>query len=96
MLLKWFNAREAKEFGVSLAKFYMERVPPNTADTKKSNEKQQEVLKKILRQMDAYNSTYKLNIYKKAQLGNRFKWTLIQGGYEPKFVDKLTQLLMAH
>ena len=27
MLLSWFNAAAAKEFGIGLAKFYVERIP---------------------------------------------------------------------
>lgn len=95
MFFKWFDAREAKEFGVSLARFYMERIPPVSLETKKSIEKQQEVMNKLVKQMHAFSSAHELNIYTKAQLGNSFKWSLLQEGYEPNFVDKLTQALMA-
>ena len=36
----------------------------------------------------------KLNLYKKAQLGNAFKWALLEAGYSGKDVDELTTALM--
>lgn len=96
MLFKWFDARAAVDFGITLANFYMERIPPAIPNSKKSIEKQQEVVKKMILRMQAFSSEHQLNIYTKAQLGNKFKWTLIQAGYEPKYVDKLTQILMAY
>jgi hypothetical protein len=38
----------------------------------------------------------KLNVYKKAQLGNVFKWQLLEIGYTDQYVDDLTQWLMHH
>jgi len=95
MALGWFNASEAKEFGVTLAHFYMNRIPPGDSDGKnKSIAKRQEVLNKLFLQLAQYKIEHKLNIYKKAQLGNVFKWTLKDAGYDPAFVDELTKELM--
>ena len=41
-----------------------------------------------------FKAAHKLNIYKKAQLGNAFKWTLKEAGYQASDVDALTVLLM--
>lgn len=96
MLISWFDATEAREFGIKLAHFYMDRIPVHSTSSKKSLEKQQKTFQKICQQMVMFKSIYKLNIYKKAQLGNQFKWTLIQAGYDPKFVDQFTkQVLLA-
>lgn len=95
MALSWFDASEAKKFGTSLAHFYIERIPPGDSGGKtKSIEKKQEVINKILQQTARFKLDHKLNIYKKAQLGNAFKWTLKDAGYEPVFVDQLTKDLM--
>jgi len=95
MALGWFNASEAKEFGVTLAHFYMNRIPPGDSDGKnKSIAKKQEVINKLFLQLAQYKLEHKLNIYKKAQLGNVFKWTLKDAGYDPAFVDELTKELM--
>lgn len=95
MIFSWFDAKEAMEFGVSLAKFFMERLPLDTGDRKhKSMGRKQEVLDKMFKQAVRFRLEHKLNIYKKAQLGNGFKWTLKDAGYDPEFVDQLTKTLM--
>lgn len=95
MVLSWFDASDAKEFGISLARFYIENIPLN--DTGKKNKqvsKREEVLNKMFLQMVQFNRDHKLNIYKKAQLGNAFKWALTDAGYDPAYVDELTTDLM--
>lgn len=94
MIFSWFDAREAKEFGVSLAHFLMARIPLGGSGT--SIAKKQEVLKKVFQQMMRFRLEHKLNVYKKAQLGNAFKWTLKEAGYDSEFVDQLTKELMLH
>ena len=95
MVLNWFDASEAKEFGASLAHFYIERVPPgDSSGNNKSRDKKQEVINKMFQQMARFRLEHKLNIYKKAQMGNAFKWALKDAGYDPVFVDQLTKELM--
>ncbi len=91
MLFSWFDAREAKEFGASLARFHIERIP---LDKTRSPAKQQESLNKLFQQMVQFKLGHKLNIYKKAQLGNVFKWELKEAGYDPEYVDQITKKLM--
>jgi hypothetical protein len=45
-------------------------------------------------QIARFKQQQKLNTYKKAQLGNAFKWALIDASIEPEYADKLTQWLM--
>lgn len=95
MVLSWFDARAAKEFGASLARFYIERIPPGEVDeNKKALAKKQEVVSKMYQQMERFKLENKLNIYQKAQLGNAFKWALKDAGYPTGFVDDLTKNLM--
>ena len=95
MDLSWFDASEAKEFGASLAHFYIERIPPGDSGGKnKFLAKKQEVINKMFQQMARFKLDHKLNIYKKAQMGNAFKWALKDAGYNPAFVDQLTKELM--
>ena len=95
MILSWLDASEAKAFGTSLAHFYMERIPPGDSGGKnKSRDKKQEVINKMFQQMARFKLEHKLNIYKKAQMGNAFKWALKDAGYDPGFVDQLTKELM--
>ena len=91
----WFSAAEEQAFGKSLATFYIERVPFESPFSKKKfATKTQETLKKIDTQVANFRGTHKLNVYKKAKLGNAFKWTLRDAGYDNDYVDELTEWLM--
>ncbi len=95
MVLGWFNADEAKKFGASLAQFYIDRIPADESGGKgKSVARKQEVINKMFDQLARFRLEHKLNIYKKAQLGNAFKWALKEAGYHPDFVDKFTKELL--
>jgi hypothetical protein len=96
MLLSWFDASEAKKFGVSLANYYLEKNPAVLANTKDKfvAKKQEELLNSLLQQTARFKLEHKLNIYKKAQIGNSFKWTLKEAGVAPQYIDQLTGWLM--
>lgn len=95
MILDWFDARQAKLFGASLAVFFVERIPPNQQiDEKKWAVKTQRTLSQMSNQIAGFKLQNKLNTYKKAQLGNAFKWALKDAGLAAQQVDRLTQWLM--
>jgi hypothetical protein len=84
-----------EEFGRSLAQFYVERVPfESPFSTKKFATKTQEVLKKVELKVQQFRAGRSLNVYKKAKLGNAFKWFLRDAGYDTEYVDGLTEWLM--
>jgi hypothetical protein len=94
-MIIWFDAREAQKFGTSLAEFFIQRIPLEKPNKKiKSLAKKQEVLDKMFLQIHDFKMKHKLNIYKKAKLGNAFKWKLLDADYDPELVDELTKLLM--
>lgn len=94
-MFNWFNAGEEKKFGVALAKFFIERTPLGFDKSSKAfAKKQEELLNKMHQQVIQFKQQHKLNIYKKAQLGNAFKWTLRDAGYDTDYVDQLTSWLM--
>ena len=96
MFLNWFDAGEAKKFGVSLANFYLEKSPSALSNKKEKflEKKQEEILNSLVQQIIRFKLEHKLNIYKKAQVGNSFKWTLKEAGVDPLYVDQLTGWLM--
>ena len=95
MVLSWFDANEAKEFGESLAAFFAQRIPiDSNLKEKKFSTKAQQVLTKMAQQVDQFKRERKLNVYKKAKLGNAFKWKLRDAGYDQAYVDELTEWLM--
>lgn len=94
-MFSWFDAHDAQEFGISLAEFFIERLPLEAPNKKnKPMAKKQEVLDKMFLKIQLFKTAHKLNIYKKAQLGNAFKWKLLDANYDPDFVDELTNVLM--
>lgn len=94
-MINWLDAREAHEFGITLAEFFMERIPLEQPHKKiKSLAKKQEVLDKMFSQLQLFKMKHQLNIYKKAKLGNAFKWKLLDADYDPALVDELTKVLL--
>ena len=94
-MLSWFDARDAQQFGTTLADFFIERIPSEESGKKdKSIEKKQEVLEKMFQQIQIYKVNHKLNLYKKAKLANAFKWKLLDASYQPEFVDEMTKALL--
>ena len=52
------------------------------------------MLHQLEQQVTRFKAEHKLNAYKKAQLGNKFKWTLKDKGYDTAYVDQVTNWLM--
>jgi hypothetical protein len=94
-MINWFDANESQAFGSALADFFMERIPSDTTGKKAASmSKKKEVLGKMFMQIIKFKSEHKMNMYKKAKLGNAFKWKLRDAGYDSEFVDELTKTLM--
>lgn len=94
MIFGWFDTAEPKKFGTSLATFFLERVP-KAADKsdKEFARKADAVLEKMVLQIVQFKQQHKLNTYKKAQLANEFKWTLLDAGMAPDYADDITKWL---
>lgn len=92
----WFDAREAKEFGKAIALMFMERVPLQAKWTDESfGNKSRLAMREMEHKADAFQRSHALNTYKTAQMANTFKWVLLDAGYEARYVDELTQWLVA-
>ena len=94
-LLDWFDAKPAKAFGSKLAETFALSMPleANLPDRKFSH-KAEAALKKMNRMVGEFKGANKLNVYKKAQLGNSFKWALKDARYEQVYIDRLTEWLV--
>ena len=93
-MLNWFKAGDAKKFGLSIAQFYIDRVPNEKKTDKKSRQKEQEVIEKMVQQINQFKAQHKMNLYKTAQLANTFKWALKEAGYDSAEIERLTKLLI--
>jgi hypothetical protein len=91
-----FNTRELEEFALSLANDLGRRFPPQSEARTDPGATHQ--IKVILDGLGAravrYNSEHKLGIYRKAKLGNTFKWRLKELGYSVSFAERATKELV--
>lgn len=95
MVFGWLDAREAKELGASLARFYLEHSPLQALDGKRKRKASDvAVLNRMAQQIDRFQQAHKMNFYKKAQFGTAFKFTLVEAGFEDGAADELTRLLL--
>ena len=98
-MLSWFDARNAQQFGATLADFYIERVPVGDIEKKadkKIEKKRQDAVQKMVAQAEIFKINNKLNLYKKAKLGNAFKWKLLDSGYPADVADELTRIILVN
>jgi hypothetical protein len=92
MLMNWLDASKAQDFGKQLAEKFSATYP--ILDKKKekaSLKKRAKLLGRLASDVNQFGRTNSLNFYKKAKLGNAFKWTLLEKGYDAEFVDELTK-----
>ena len=93
----WFDASRAEEFGTSLAKSLIEKIPLDKKLTEaKFASAAEHVLTKMSDQIVAFKQSEKLNFYKTAKLGNAFRWTLKDAGYNEALTEKLVEWLVAN
>ena len=89
----WFNCKEIDELIDSIVAEMVKRFPPAGLEGT-SPEKAAQRLKGVhtvaFNRVDTFARTHALNLYKKAHLGNRLKWSLKEAGYSGEFADALT------
>lgn len=94
-IFDWFNATSAKAFGAELADTFIATVPLDAKlSGKKFEQKTEATLKRLSQRIEEFKSRNKLNVYKKAQLGNAFKWRLKDAAYEDGYINVLTEWLL--
>lgn len=52
------------------------------------------ILETVMEDINSFQEKYHLGWFRKARLGNAFRWSLIEYGYSKKFVDALTDGLI--
>ena len=92
-IMQFFNTKEIEEFATVLASDLHRRFPPASEARTDPGAKHQ--IKVILEGLAAravrYQKEHKLGIYKKAKLGNVFKWKLKEFGYSDGFAEIATK-----
>ena len=88
----WFATREVDELAAAIAAELAKRVPPGALEsrTRKAAERLRNTHDAIFARAGKFARTHPLNVYKRARLGNQFRWALREAGYPPEFVDSWT------
>ena len=91
MVLNWLNTKEVDALADELTRELLHRVPPSNfgAAGKKAASKQARTQQVVLQRARQFADSCGLNVYKKARLANRLKWSLRDAGYPADFVDAL-------
>jgi hypothetical protein len=93
------SGKQVDEFAKSLAESVAKRYPPaleKSAEKKMSVNRITKVLEDTFERAIEFHRTNKLSLYKKARLGNSFKWELKTLGYSAAFVEVATEGLIVY
>jgi hypothetical protein len=90
--LDWFRTGEVDELAAAIAAELVKRVPPGALDsrTRKAADRLRNTHDAIFARAGKFARTHPLNVYKRARLGNQFRWALKEAGYPPEFVESWT------
>ena len=95
MLLQWFDATVAVEFGERMAAEVEKIVPLEASQaTRKSATKQLDKFQRVIMHAGDLKAQGRLNVYKKARCANALRWALIDKGYPKPFVEEVVRLVI--
>jgi hypothetical protein len=89
----WFNCKEIDELIDSIVADLVKRFPPDGLENmpvEKAAKRLKGVHNVAFNRVDMFARSRRLNLYKKAHLGNRLKWSLREAGYSNEFADAPT------
>jgi len=96
----WFSKnKEVDVFARTLAQDIAKRYPPvmDTATEKKiSVNRLSRILEDSYRKAQTFRDANQLGVYKKARLGNAFRWELKELGYTREFIETATEGLIVY
>lgn len=95
-IFEWFETRAVDDLAAAIAAELVKRVPPAALDahTKKAADRLRNTHEAVFARAGKFARTHKLNVYKRARLGNQFRWALKEAGYPPEFVEAWTYELV--
>ena len=93
------SSKEVDAFAKELAEELAKRYPPalDTSPGPSLSEKRlTRILEDVCNKAAAYKNEHKLGVYKKARLGNTFRWELESLGYSKKLIETATEGLVVY
>ena len=98
-LLGSASSKQVDTFAKELAQDLAKRYPPalEAAGTRTLSQKRlTTILETIYSKAADFRAQHKLGVYKKARLGNTFRWELKELGYSEKFIEVATEGLVVY
>ena len=98
-ILDRFSSKDIDQFAKTLAVEISKRYPPSLDQAKEKKISQNRIARVL---EDAYNKAVEfktekaLGVYRKARLGNTFRWELTELGYSKPFVEMATEGLIVY
>jgi len=86
----------AKELALDIAKRYPPTMDKGNAERKISQKRLSSMLEETFTRAVVFRDQHKLGVYKKARLGNTFRWELQELGYTKEFVEVATEGLVVY
>ena len=93
------SGKDVDKFAKTLAQDLAKRYPPaldKGNERKISQKRLTTILEDTYTRAVAYKTEHKLGVYKKARLGNTFRWELQDMGYSEKFVELATEGMIVY
>jgi len=94
------SGKQVDEIAIALAREVAELCPPVAGEgggrPAVTPRKLAATLDEVYRKALEYKVKHKLGLYKKARLGNSFRWELTELGYDKRFAEDVTQRLVVH
>jgi hypothetical protein len=91
------SSKQVDEFAKDLARELARQCPPQSAASGRPDvapRKLVATLEQVCQKALGFREQHKLGIYKKARLGNTFRWELTELGYDKQFAEDVTQRLV--
>ena len=93
------SGKQIDEFARTLARELAKRYPPaldKGSERRISQKRLSTILEDTFNSAVDFNKQHKLGVYKKARLGNTFRWELENMGYSKKFIELATEGLIVY
>ena len=93
------SGKQVDEFAQTLAQELSKRYPPaldKGSERRISQKRLTTILEDTFNSAMEFKKQHRLGVYKKARLGNTFRWELQEMGYSEKFVEVATEGLIVY
>jgi hypothetical protein len=93
------SGKEVDRFAKQLAEAIAKQYPPaldKGGERKLSQKRLTSILEQTFDKAVQFKNEHKLGVYKKARLGNTFRWQLQELGYSEKFIETATEGLVVY